>query len=294
MAWMSDEKYELMQDTRDKKITARSARHTRTHCGKSGRVKFPSDYLSKKELKAMSGECKSYRMNDPISWKEFKTWPDEHKITYIKLLRKKYNVTDKALADMFGISQNCVTNNFKKLGLNSGKAASGSRRTWDKDAFYAWVNGVSLETPVEEPLCEIVNESATDELIAVNENADIEVKDNVEAPGKYACAEGTYNGLFAANPPVDIPKAVCDCTTVNYVVPDNGEMTFEGNVDDILRTIGTLLNGAKVHMVIKWDVVETLDEVDPSTRNDILKERIRAATYAIMNSERREKLGTKG
>ena len=35
----------------------------------------------------MSGECKSYRLNSPMSWDEFKAMPDDIKITYIKLLR---------------------------------------------------------------------------------------------------------------------------------------------------------------------------------------------------------------
>lgn len=47
---MTDEKYEFLQDCRDKKITARSARSTRTHCGKGGAVKFPSDYMSKRRF----------------------------------------------------------------------------------------------------------------------------------------------------------------------------------------------------------------------------------------------------
>ena len=47
---MKDEEYLFRQDSRDKALTARSARHKRTHCGKGGRVKLPSDYMTKKEL----------------------------------------------------------------------------------------------------------------------------------------------------------------------------------------------------------------------------------------------------
>ena len=84
---MKDETYVFIQDVKEKKTTARSARHTRTHCGRGGRVRLPSDNLSKKELMKMSGECKSYRLNSPMSWDEFKAMPDDIKITYIKLLR---------------------------------------------------------------------------------------------------------------------------------------------------------------------------------------------------------------
>lgn len=85
---MKDEEFLFHSDCHEKKVTARSARNTRTHNGKRGKVKFPSDYLTKKEIKAMSGEVKSYRLNEPMSWREFKAMPDDIKVTYIKLLRE--------------------------------------------------------------------------------------------------------------------------------------------------------------------------------------------------------------
>lgn len=45
---MNDIEYEFTKDVIEKKITARSARSTRTHNGKRGAVKFPSDYKTKK------------------------------------------------------------------------------------------------------------------------------------------------------------------------------------------------------------------------------------------------------
>lgn len=36
----------------------------------------------------------------------------------------------------------------------------------------------------------------------------------------------------------------------------NGYMTFEGYIDDILRTIGKLLDGQNVHLKIEWDLLE--------------------------------------
>ena len=104
---MKDETYAFISDVKDKKITARSARHTRTHCGKGGRVRFPSDNLSKKELQKMNGECKSFRLNDPMVWKEFKSMPDDLKITYIKL--QKY---------------------CRNAWCPSGKLFQGSQQTW--------------------------------------------------------------------------------------------------------------------------------------------------------------------
>jgi hypothetical protein len=50
---MTDEKYVLLTDTREKKNVARSAGKRRTHNGKGGRVRLPSDHLTKKELKGV-------------------------------------------------------------------------------------------------------------------------------------------------------------------------------------------------------------------------------------------------
>ena len=85
---MKDEEFVFRADSREKAITARSARHARTHCGHGGRVRLPSDNLSKKELMKMSGECKSFRLNDPMGRKEFMSMPDDLKIVYIQAIRK--------------------------------------------------------------------------------------------------------------------------------------------------------------------------------------------------------------
>ena len=108
MSWMSDEQYMLMCDTRDKKRIAASAHKQRTHCGKGGRVKFPSDFMSKKELRAMNGPVEEFNLNKPMSWEEFKALPDDLKITYIKKLRERFDVTNIAIAEMLGVSTSTI------------------------------------------------------------------------------------------------------------------------------------------------------------------------------------------
>lgn len=146
---MKDETYAFVSDVKEKKITARSARHTRTHCGKGGRVRLPSDHLSKKELQKMNGECKSYRLNEPMPWVDFKKMPDDIQVTYITALRKKYSVSDAKLAEMFGVSKDVISRQFKRLGLDKNKTKK--RVNWDKDGFYAWWHGVEqIPVPVDE------------------------------------------------------------------------------------------------------------------------------------------------
>lgn len=63
---MTDEKFTFVEDVKEKKIASRSARNRIAHTGKGGKVRFPHDNLTRKELEAMNGELRVYRMNDPI------------------------------------------------------------------------------------------------------------------------------------------------------------------------------------------------------------------------------------
>lgn len=249
MAWMSDEQYLFTQDSIQKKNVARSARSTRSHNGKRGAVKFPSDYLSKKELKAMNGPVNTYRMNSPISWEEFKSYPDEHKKTYIQLLRNKFNVPDKYIADMFGLAPNSLNRWFKCLGL--AKGAGNGAKTWDKEGFLAWRGGAPeavkpSETPVEEE---------------VEESYETPVEEAVEVTGeiitKVVCGANLKEGMDATdkseqNNPGPIAFTGHDLP----VIPKSGSITFEHNrADDALATIKTLLSNTKVNMTISWECV---------------------------------------
>ena len=90
MALLPDEQYVMISDSIEKKKIARSSHNRKTHCGKGGRIKFPSDYLSKKELKAMNGDVKSYNLNRSMTWEEFRSMPQDLQIMYIKKLRNEF------------------------------------------------------------------------------------------------------------------------------------------------------------------------------------------------------------
>ena len=149
---MEDEKFVFFQEVKEKNTTARSSHNRRPHAGKGGGVKFPSDYLSKKELQAMNGETKTYRMNAPMTWKEFKAMPDDLKIMYITALRQKYSVPDSKIAEMLGTSKDGVSLMFKKLQINGEKTRK--YKNWDSEGWFAWVNGTTAKedkAAVEQP-----------------------------------------------------------------------------------------------------------------------------------------------
>lgn len=220
---MKDEEYLFRSDCRDKKNVARSARNRRTHNGKSGRVRFPSDNMTKKELNKMNGEVKSYRLNEPMPWKEFKAMPDDIKITYIKLLREKFHCFDSAIAEMMGVSKVSLSHEIKRLGLGHGEKRGGNRKWEEREAFYAWVHGVPTEQK-EEPV------EAKEEEPIVDETEEPVVEE-------------------------EVTEAAPVCEEAQWVIPTTGSMVFEGKAEDVLKTICVLLGGAKVHISVTWDVL---------------------------------------
>ena len=96
----------------------------------------------------MSGECKSYKLNNPMNWKEFKGMPDDIKITYIKAIRKQFGATDSAIAKMMMINGCSFSQEINRLGISNGKHTGGAAK-WDKDGFYAWAN-LAATKPAEE------------------------------------------------------------------------------------------------------------------------------------------------
>lgn len=163
----------------------------------------------------MSGECKSYKLNKPMTWVEFKQMPDDIRITYIKLLREKFGVTDRGLIDMFGCSNGAVSHEMKRLGINAGKAVG--KPKWDREGFLMWCKGVPI---AQATLPEEETQEAVEEV----------VEEVAEVP--------------------DIPYVkVASC------IPKYGTLSFEGTADEIANTIRVLLCGAKVKMDIRWDLV---------------------------------------
>jgi hypothetical protein len=251
---VKDETYLFVSDVKEKKITARSARHTRTHCGKGGRVRLPHDNLTKKELQKMNGECKSYRLNDPMSWQEFKSLPDDLKITYIKLLQKKFNVPFVHIGKMLGCAQRTISCEIIRLGLSEGKAAKGRKKKWDKEGFYAWWHGVDkLPTPViEEIPCADPNQEEKPVHFYTEEEWETifgEAKGYVEddLPFEEPSEEPVPAPVNNFTPSLGIPFAA---------TPINGSMQFKCPADQALNTLAQLLGNANCAISVMWRVIE--------------------------------------
>lgn len=146
---MTDEKYLFVTDCAEKKRTGRGYHNRKTYAGKGGRVRLPHDNLTRKELEKMNGEVKSYRLNEPMLWAEFKTMPDDLKVNYINLIRQRYGVSDTCIAvNMLKTTQTTFGTEARRLGLGLGKHCKRGNKP-DKEAFLAWCNGVSVTAEAE-------------------------------------------------------------------------------------------------------------------------------------------------
>lgn len=132
---MTDEKYTFITDVAEKKRTARGAFNKRTHNGKGGKVRFPSDYLSNKERNKMNGEVREYRMNSPITYSEFKKYPDDLKKNYVKRLRDMFDVSDTDIAAMMGVKAKTLNAALIKIDASGGRRG---KRKADYVAFEKW------------------------------------------------------------------------------------------------------------------------------------------------------------
>ena len=165
MARMSDEAYELKQEIREQKIVANNARNRRGMAGKGGKVRLASDRLTQKQWEAKNGECKTYRMNAPMTWEQFKEMPDDLKVMYIKAIRNKYHTPDRVLACCMDIPASMFSKKMRELGIGLGYGSGAKSLRWygsdSQQDFEKWwfktkaiTRGGTLETEgnVEEDL----------------------------------------------------------------------------------------------------------------------------------------------
>lgn len=224
---MTDEKFVFVNDVKEKGITARSARHKRTHNGKGGAVKFPSDFMTRKEIQAMNGKVERYRLNDPMTWDEFKAMPDDLQRSYIKLLRERFGVPDAKIGEMLGAEKNKISRYFRVLGLQQSGHRSGKKK-WDSEGWLAFVNGVPV--PAADP-----------------------VEQTHEEERQLASLEEICEPV-----PVPVPEIKTLPVreeTAAKVIPRSGTMHLEGRIEDVLNTVSVLLGGAKVSLCVSWEVL---------------------------------------
>lgn len=238
----------FLEDVRDKKNISHSASHKRTHCGKGGTVRFPSDKLTKKELEKMNGECKVYRLNEPMKWAEFIAMPKEHQITYIKKLREKFNVSDTRIGKMLGVSQGTMSQLTKKLGIPSPRRGCSTR--WDEHGWYLFVQGVKM-SDLDEAQITHFDSIAEETTPAVRQTATLDDFAHFEDVECYETVEEDLAPVpFEENEPVP----VFEDKPLIPITPCSGTMSFEGKFEDVLKALSVMIGSGNGKIHIAWDV----------------------------------------
>lgn len=265
MALMPDEQYVMISDSIEKKKIAHSSHNRKTHCGKGGRVKFPSDYLSKKELKAMNGEVKSYNLNRPMTWEEFRSMPQDLQIMYIKKLRNEFGVPDIVLSKAMGICKSSFSKAMRDLNLSLGKSAGATGKKWlnseKSSKFYEYWN--KFENKKEDTLEKVIVE---DEAEHVEET---DISEEFAQIGTYVAENDSSTKI--TNDPVTIPEpsknyylahdldeyAVSSTNEPEHItIPTGGRLSFDCKFDDAVKVLESILSGTNVRLNVDWIVVK--------------------------------------
>lgn len=144
---MNDFDYEVMQ----KKRMASSARKKKNG-SKSKACFLPSDNLTPAQLRKLNGEVRTYNLDAPMGWDDFKAMPNDLQVQYLQGLNSRFSVGLTTISiELFGKSPAALPQMFKRAGCVvsfAGKRLSGDEReTWEQ-----WLTqGVELEARDELP-----------------------------------------------------------------------------------------------------------------------------------------------
>ena len=190
----------------------------------------------------MSGECKSYRLNEPMTIVEFKAMPVDLQRDYINLIRQKWNTPVSAIGKMLGMERAHLSKYLREvLGFDNFPHGN---HTWDKKGFMEWAYGIPAEVK-EEPVVETpVEETPVEQEV-------IEEKTYAEVPSDEIPQKPIKINLINAEEELKEEEI-----RFKKVIPTTGSMTYEGLTFNILSSLADLLGNANVVLSVKWDVVE--------------------------------------
>lgn len=141
---MNDFDYDVLQ----KKRIAASAKH---RVGRTRKMTFPHELLSRKERAALNGPIKTYNLTQPMTRKEFYAMPEDLQKTYLLNLMNKYGATDGMIGAMFGVTGSAVQLLRKRLGV-PGRGRG--NRIPTGEAYAMWEAFLRGEPEEETPVCE--------------------------------------------------------------------------------------------------------------------------------------------
>lgn len=157
---MNEFDWEVLQ----RKSIARQAKH-RKRGSRSKKCSLPSDGMSQKQWKERNGQVMEYNMSKPMKWKDFKYMPQDLQQQYLVGLRDKHGATQKAVAEMLGITPNAFSTYLRNKGVSVFPKNGGKSPGNEWEAFLRGESPAQGVTPpqaaeaAEEPLVDVLSEN---------------------------------------------------------------------------------------------------------------------------------------
>lgn len=136
---------ELSAEIRQRKSIGQQAKHKKNG-SRSKKCRLPSDHMTKKQLKGLSGECMTYNLSKPMSWEEFKKMPEDLQAQYLRKLHDEHCADMIRAAEMFGIAQGSLANYIGRHGIRGVFPPCGGKRSAKREAkWQAFLNGEAAQ-----------------------------------------------------------------------------------------------------------------------------------------------------
>ena len=127
---MNDAEYIFKQTEIERKKNGYGDRHKKRQGGKT--VRFPSDYLTKKEREAMSGEVITYKDKPFYTREEFQELPDDLRLKWVNSIINRYGVALTGVSRIIFGQRDWLTSRVDLQYVNKGAhgqgAAKGNRK----------------------------------------------------------------------------------------------------------------------------------------------------------------------
>lgn len=230
---MTEAAFVFNQDIREKKSIKNSA-NKKNRRGK-GRVRFPSDYLTKKEKTALNSECKTWNMNHFYTWDEFLYgMPDHIKIEYLNHIINKYAVGCSVISEhVFHKDKSRLSVYLHKhpdirMYVNISNKPSRSKKSdiekLKKDVEYqenTQITNFVFEDGLQPDTDIVVGEDLPKEIVdTVEEDAQIEVSENRRKEDQefiYKCVVHDFKSLLCKTMSFELDTGTNRESTVGYL-----------------------------------------------------------------------------
>jgi len=162
---MNDFDFDAMQ----KKRIAQGAKHK---VGRRSGCTLPSDSLTEAQKRKLNGPVVTLKLDEPMTWKDFKALPEDKRRLYAEHIKELYNPSWKQWGQMFHTHPNTVRQHFIRYTIADARGWGASTTRADRARWDAFCNGVVGGRPGA-PVNTVI-EAADDTVEPVNDAVETE------------------------------------------------------------------------------------------------------------------------